>query len=133
MLELHLTTTNSEVPNLGTETKTFNQFQHEIGIWAKSKGWQPWPVSDTPSKIALLHSEASEMLEEYRNSHAPTKVYTSLDRDGNEKPEGIPVELADIVIRAMEFAANFNIDLAAAVQMKMDYNQKRPYRHNKVV
>ena len=131
MPELHLTTTNSSHPEV--HSKPMHLFQLEIGVWAKEKGWQPWPVAEMPSKIALLHSEASEMLEEYRNNHAPTKVYTSMDKEGNEKPEGIPIELADLVIRCFEFAANFHIDLAAAVQIKMDYNQKRPYRHNKVV
>lgn len=62
--------------------------------------------------IALIHSEASEALEEFRNGHTPTEEY--LVPDGNNminKPEGIPSELADIVIRVFDLCGHYNIDL----------------------
>lgn len=60
---------------------------------------------------ALIGSEVAEALEDHRNGHAPTKEwYTKKAGDGSElraanqydptwKPEGIPSELADIIIR----------------------------------
>lgn len=45
------------------------------------------------------------------------------------KPCGIPIELADIVIRVAHFAKKHGIDLVEAIQIKADYNRTRPHRH----
>lgn len=45
------------------------------------------------------------------------------------KPCGIPIELADIVIRVADFAKKHGIDLVEAIQIKADYNRTRPHRH----
>jgi NTP pyrophosphatase (non-canonical NTP hydrolase) len=45
------------------------------------------------------------------------------------KPEGIPTELADIIIRVLDICANWGIDISAAIADKMAYNETRPYRH----
>jgi NTP pyrophosphatase (non-canonical NTP hydrolase) len=47
------------------------------------------------------------------------------------KPEGVPSELADVIIRVLDFATEHNIDIGAIVQEKMKYNASRPYKHNK--
>lgn len=41
------------------------------------------------------------------------------------------VELADAVIRIMDYAAGFHLDVAGAVLEKMEYNKKRPFMHGK--
>lgn len=48
---------------------------------------------------------------------------------GYLKPEGIPSELADIIIRVLDIAAFHEIDIAGAIADKMLYNETRPYRH----
>jgi NTP pyrophosphatase (non-canonical NTP hydrolase) len=48
---------------------------------------------------------------------------------GRLKPEGIPTELADIIIRTLHVAAYYGIDIAGAIADKMVYNSQRPYRH----
>ena len=66
-----------------------------------------------------------EALEEYRNGRLPTEVYTG----NNGKPEGIPIELADVIIRVLDYCGYAGIDIDAAISQKHEYNKSRPYRH----
>lgn len=98
---------------------------------AKDHGWhdQERTIGDL---ICLMHSELSEALEEHRNGKAPTEIYYNESKP--TKPEGIPVELADCVIRIFDFCGLYGIDLEEALKIKMFYNKSRPYRHgNKTV
>jgi NTP pyrophosphatase (non-canonical NTP hydrolase) len=45
------------------------------------------------------------------------------------KPEGLPIELADAVIRILDYCEYAGIDLGVAIRQKMAYNELRPYRH----
>ena len=75
-------------------------------------------------QIALMHSELSEALEDFRDNRVPDEIYY----DGN-KPNGIPVELADCVIRIFDTCGRYNINLQEAIIKKMAYNEQRPYKH----
>jgi len=95
---------------------------------AKSKGWHDKPRT-IGELICLMHSELSEAFEEHRAGHAVDEIY---EKDG--KPEGIPVELADTVIRIADFCGLHGIDLQKAIDIKLEYNKTRSYRHgNKTV
>lgn len=48
---------------------------------------------------------------------------------GSVKPEGIPTELADIIIRVLDVCAYLGIDIEDAIADKMNYNEHRPHRH----
>ena len=92
---------------------------------AADKGfWDTTP--NLGEKIALIHSELSEALEEVRAGHAPDEVY---EVDG--KPEGLPIELADAVIRIADLCGYYGIDLNAVVHQKLLYNRARPTKHGK--
>lgn len=77
--------------------------------------------------IALMHSELSEALEEIRAGRALNEMYFNPERP--TKPEGVPAELADVVIRIFGFCSRHQIDLGKAVLEKMAYNESRPFRH----
>lgn len=66
--------------------------------------------------IALMHSELSEMLEGVRKS--------SMD-DHLPKRKSEEVELADLLIRAFDYAHAHGLDLAGAVIDKCTYNISR--------
>lgn len=110
------------------DEKPMSQMQREIGDWGRRKGWV-FDLRDTPEKFCLMHSEISEALEEYRNGRGIKEIYFTQDRQGNDKPEGIGIELADAVIRILHYCDNFNIPLHALIEMKMAYNERRPYKH----
>ncbi len=95
---------------------------------ATDKGWHNEPQS-FGEIIALIHSELSEALEAYRQ-HDTTRVWYEHDGDGHTmKPEGVPIELADAIIRIADMCGHYGIDLESAIKIKMAYNETRSWRH----
>jgi NTP pyrophosphatase (non-canonical NTP hydrolase) len=94
---------------------------HKIAI---EHGWHDRPRG-VPECLALIHSEVSEALEEFRNGR--DLIETRVSDTG--KPEGFPVEIADVVIRCFDLAGSLGFDLEKVIVQKMNYNESRPYRH----
>lgn len=87
----------------------FNEVAKEIHKNAVAHGG--WDETRTfPEIVALIHSELSEALEEYRSNHGVTEVYQEAG-----KPEGVPIELADAIIRILDYCGYARIDIDAAV------------------
>jgi NTP pyrophosphatase (non-canonical NTP hydrolase) len=86
--------------------------------------------------IALIIGEASEAHEEARKGRGVNETYYSMKYDANTdlstavaKPEGFVSELVDLLIRTLDTAEEFGIDLAAETALKMRYNASRPAMH----
>lgn len=103
-----------------------NGIAKEIHKEAIAHGW--WKtIREFPEVIALCHSELSEALEEHRDGHSLTEIYFNPEKPN--KPEGIPIELADAIIRILDYCAYAGINIEAAILQKHEYNRTRPYRH----
>ena len=155
-------------PGLNELARRSNETAHEKGWWESDRSFG--------EVVALIHSEASEALEEWRDNHNVDERYYTvakyrpephqlpdeydgdvvswarvLDRRGDGgfvgptelpdnvahelvlagflKPEGIPAELADIVIRVGDTVVEYGIDITAEVILKQAYNATRPHKH----
>lgn len=105
--------------------RTIKELQKEVYQSAKDRGFHSGE-NDVWKMLGNIHGEVSEAWEEARKPEFdPKRVYYS----AKAKPEGLPIELADIVIRAMDTAEACGIDLEAAILEKMEYNKRRPFRH----
>ena len=115
----------------------FSKLQSIAHETALAKGW--WnPPKTFGEQAVLFHAEISEAVEEYRNGHPPHEVYRNLPPSEFQlklseidelKPEGVPIELADLIIRVFDSAEHYNMDLIGAILMKMKYNLSRSHRH----
>ena len=92
----------------------FSRVQDEVHMNALEHGFWPPERSDAEC-IALIHSEASEALEAIRKGDI----------------DNLLEELADIVIRVMDFAGNYSLPLSEAILKKHEVNKARPYKHGK--
>lgn len=90
---------------------------------AASKGFHDKPRSFGDA-CALIHTEVSEAFEAYRESGSLAGRTAE-----NGKPEGVPSELADIVIRCLDTAEECGIDLEQAILEKLAYNEGRAHMH----
>lgn len=116
-----------------------NEFAHDVHENAVAHGW--WETErEFGTIIALCHSELSEALEEHRSGKPPL-YFSGKDASGCTeerktpfppvitKPEGVAVELADCIIRILDYCGHAGIDIAEAIRIKHKYNKTRPYRH----
>lgn len=67
-------------------------------------------------KVALLHSETSEILEGHRKGQMDKNLPHRL---------AVEVELADLLLRIGDFGGALELDLAGAVIEKMEFNKTR--------
>lgn len=126
---------------------TLSELQKQAYKQAKDKGFHD--KDGTPEgptfgdRIALIHSEASEAIEAFRQRGLTSWYVSKRDGGGSEefsiasaqvcaagvKPEGVPSELADIVIKVADLCATHGINLERAIEKKLAYNSTRSHMH----
>ena len=102
--------------------KQWNNQAKDIYKNAVEHGFWKGEVNDG-ERMALIHAEISEALEALRDGNpSSNKIidYSSLEE-----------ELADAVIRIMDYAFGKDLDIAGAILAKIEYNRSREYMHGK--
>lgn len=124
---------------------TINEMTKMVHDAARSKGW--WDNPRSPLELHMLMvSEIAEASEEVRSANAPIWANITIPELAVKykstktvdpvaigsyglKPEGELIELADTVIRIMDYCGANGWDLEAAIQLKHKYNLTRSHRH----
>lgn len=122
-----------------------NQLRDHVAANAKAKGfkeppegisaevWFSRPLDVIRSAVyaSNLHGEQSELWESARKG----KLHEPCDKAKDMEARGLPVlscveeELADIIIRTLDNAAEFGVDIAKAVAIKAAFNRTRAFQH----
>lgn len=98
----------------------WNTLEEAVYDLAVSKGW--WEKERNKGEaLALIHAEVSETLEALRIEDKPSEKAVGFNC--------VEEELADIIIRVMDFARGFGYDVAGAIEAKFTHNTGRPYKH----
>lgn len=88
-------------------------------------------------RLALIHSEVSEALEAIREGKKADLESFAVEMEDLETAYkkhikgSIEDEMADIIIRALDYCHHNDIDIQTFVDIKMNYNQSRPVKHGK--
>ncbi|MDF2506340.1 MAG: hypothetical protein K0Q52_199 [Microbacterium sp.] len=102
------------------------------------------------ARLSLITTEVAEAIEELRNGRGVTETWFSAKtaigtiawNAGEEpnlilpegvigKPEGVPSEVVDVVVRSFDFAEEAQFDLAEILDRKLAYNASRGKMHGR--
>lgn len=118
-----------------------NNLAKQLHEKAKAKGF--WDEQrETGTLLMLIVSELSEALEaDRKDKHTNKNTMVKLLYE-NDLTQFVPVfqndvkdtfedEIADVFIRLLDFIGQRNIDIESHIELKMRFNQTRPYKHGK--
>jgi hypothetical protein len=118
-----------------------SKLQNEVWKIAEESGWHEKEVSfgdfisnchaelseafeiyKTKGSVAIPAFTPFEWMEHYSNGKVDMKTVVSV-------PSGIPIELADVIMRILDFCETHGINMENTIDIKMEYNKTREYRH----
>jgi len=99
---------------------TITEIQNEVHRIAVKHGWWDSPRS-IGEVLMLMVTELAEAMEAYRGGNPKSDKIQGFSR--------MEEELADVIIRLLDFAGKQGLDIEGAVLAKMAYNEGRAYRH----
>lgn len=100
--------------------KLFDIIQKDIHHNACEHGWHKDDIEEGTA-FALIHGEVSEAMEAAREGNKPSEKIPDFS--------SIEEEMADIVIRCMDWSEQKGYRLADAIVAKHEFNKTRPYKH----
>jgi dCTP diphosphatase len=99
---------------------TVDQIKQRVMAFAREREWEQF---HSPKNLSMaLAAEAGELMEHFLWATPEQSKAVAADPAKRGK---IADELADVVIYALEFANITGLDLAAAIEAKMDANAKK--------
>jgi NTP pyrophosphatase (non-canonical NTP hydrolase) len=114
--------------------QSINELASEINEIAERKGfWEIEGISDfahIPVKLALIHDEVSEALRVHRD-HYDDSEEDPITRLTSVQEDDFTEELADILVRVLDLAGEFDLDIGTSLVEKIETNRGRPRRHGK--
>lgn len=107
-----------------------NVIRDDVHENAKAHGFHDFNESDgqfITRSLMLMNTEASELFEAYRNNvlTEPCDKSSKMTAPLTNEEE----EIADLIIRALDYCGRRNIDAGRAVAIKHEYNTRREFRH----
>lgn len=140
-----------EAPRFEKEMRVLGEMQDYVHAINRLNGWFD-DQRTFGDEIALLHSEVSEALEEFRDGRmtpwyevkdpetrqvftepaddlGPRVGFLTTSMGIRPKPIGVPSEMADVLVRLLDICHRYDIDLSAAFREKLAYNATRGHKH----
>lgn len=113
-----------------------NELANEIHTNAKNHGFYDDDKINIPEKLMLIVSELGEAMEAYRKNHYTGEYSLQKNISINDfetlVKDRFEDELADTIIRLLDLCGYMKIDIDTHIELKMKYNETRPYKHGKI-
>lgn len=125
-----------------TVARDINLLSQDIGAWAKAKGF--WNAPKRLEELMAVDSEVRLFMDGMRKSQKGYLMVSELGEHCEvlrKQPGDLSVdtpgftnetvEIADLIIRALDYCGQYELPIGDAIMAKMAKNQKRPYQHGK--